>query len=246
MPNKKTNPLHKRVWLISLLALLFSPLLLASGPIGPALNPFLSFITNPNAAYLLLLLAIYGIFFELSNPGLILPGVVGIVSMLLVLYAFQLMSINYAGLTLLLLGIAFMVFEVFVSSFGVVGVGGVIAFILGSVMLFDIHDSNYHLTWSLILVMSIITLTFFFIMMSVALKSHKKAIVTGIEGLIGSEGIVLSVMNQQIAVRVLGEIWEATSLHVLNPEQRIRVTKVQGLVLTVEPIDPIHQKQSGD
>ncbi len=197
---------------------------------------FLAFITNPNVAYLLMLIAIYGLFFELSNPGLILPGVVGTISLLIVLYAFQLMPINYAGLALVLFGIVCMLFEVYVSSFGIIGLGGVVAFIIGSVMLFDIHDANYHLTWSLIFIMSAISIIFFFVIISLALKSHRKKIVSGQEGLIGCEGIVLSAQDEQIVVRVLGEIWDAKSSLPLNTSDKIKVTKVQGLVLEVEPL----------
>lgn len=197
---------------------------------------FLSFLTNPNIAYILMLIAIYGLFFELSNPGLVLPGVAGIISLLLVLYAFQLMPINYVGLTLVLIGIGFMVFEVYVSSFGVIGFGGVIAFMIGSVMLFDMNEANYHLAWPLILIMSIISLTFFFMVLSLAVKSHKKSVVTGKEGLLGSKGIVLSVMNEQVVVRVLGEIWEARCHEMLHRGQKVKVTGVNGLILRVEPI----------
>lgn len=196
---------------------------------------FLAFLTNPNIAYILMLIAIYGLFFELSNPGLILPGVVGVISLLLVLYAFQLMPINYVGLTLMLIGIGFMIFEVYVSSFGVIGVGGVVAFIIGSIMLFDMQDANYHLNWSLILAMSVFSIGFFFLILTLVFRSHKKAIITGQEGLIGSTGIVLSIMNEQVIVRVQGEIWEARSLHQLNSGQKIKVTSIHGLVLEVEP-----------
>lgn len=206
---------------------------------------FLSFITNPNIAYILMLVAIYGLFFELSNPGLILPGVAGIISLLLVLYAFQLMPINYVGLTLVLIGIGFMLFEVYVSSFGVIGFGGVIAFIIGSVMLFDVNDAHYHLTWSLVLIMSLISITFFLMLLNLAMRSHKKLVVTGKEGLIGSKGIVLNVMNEQVAVRVLGEIWDARSSYQLDRGQKIIVTEVNGLTLRVEPLEKPPQS-SGD
>ncbi|VVC74845.1 hypothetical protein AQUSIP_01170 [Aquicella siphonis] len=197
---------------------------------------FLAFITNPNIAYILILIAIYGIFFELSNPGLVLPGVAGAISLLLVLYAFQLMPINYAGLLLVLLGISFMVFEVFVSSFGVIGIGGVIAFIIGSIMLFDFHDPYYRLSWSLIMTMSILTIAFFFMIISLIVKSHKNKVVTGEEGIIGSQGVVLSVSDDKTAVRVAGEIWDARSEHALQTGDRIRVRHIHGLTLIVEPL----------
>jgi membrane-bound serine protease (ClpP class) len=207
---------------------------------------FLTFITNPNIAYILMLIAIYGLFFELSNPGLVVPGVIGVIALLLVLYAFQLMPINYTGLSLVVFGIACMVFEVFVASFGIIGVGGIIAFIIGSVMLFDIHDANYRLAWSLILVMSAISILFFGIIISLTISSLRKAVVTGKEALIGSDGVVLNVTHEHIAVRVLGEIWEATSNHALKSGDIIKVTNIQGLVLTVEPLRHHKQKKLGD
>ncbi len=200
-------------------------------------NQFLSFITNPNIAYILMMIAIYGLFFELSNPGLVLPGVAGIIALLLVLYAFQLMPINYTGLTLILIGIAFMVFEIYVSSFGALGVGGVIAFIIGSIMLFDMQDPNFQITFTLIMSMSLVTAAFFFMVATLAIRSHKKAVVTGAEGLIGSEGMVINTMNEQVIVRVLGEIWEARSNVMLKEGQKIKVIGTQGLILFVEPIN---------
>lgn len=205
---------------------------------------FLAFITNPNIAYMLLLIAIYGLFFELSNPGLVLPGVAGSIALLLVLYAFQLMPINYVGLWLVLLGIAFMIFEVYVSSFGVIGIGGVIAFIIGSIMLFDMHDANYHLSWPLVITMSVITLAFLFMALSLVIKSQRNKPVSGKEGLIGSHGVVIDVSDEQITVRVLGEIWQATSSHSFKVGDTIKVAKVNGLVLIVEPLEK--RKSSGE
>lgn len=197
---------------------------------------FLSFITNPNIAYILMLVAIYGIFFEFANPGMVLPGVVGIISLLLMLYAFQLMPINYVGLSLVLIGIGFMVFEIYASSFGVIGIGGIIAFIIGSVMLFDMRDAHYQLSWTLIFAMSLLTFTFFLAILTLVFRSQKKAIVSGKEALIGSEGVIVSVMNEQTIVRVMGELWEAKLSQELNPGDKIKVTHVKGLVLDVEPL----------
>lgn len=203
---------------------------------------FLSFITNPNVAYILMLVAIYGLFFEFSNPGSVLPGVAGLIALILVLYAFQLLPINYAGLTLILVGITFMVFEVYISSFGIVGIGGIIAFALGSVMLFEFHDPNFRISWALILSMSVLTLAFFFMVLTLAVKSHRRKVVTGREGLIGAHGVVLNVMNEQVVVRVLGEIWEARSSVMLDRGQKIEVRGVHGLLLDVEPIHSTHRK----
>lgn len=198
---------------------------------------FLSFITNPNIAYILMLIALYGLFFEFSNPGLVLPGVAGIIALLLALYAFQLMPVNYVGLSLIILGVGFMIFEVYVSSFGVIGVGGIIAFIIGSIMLFDTPNQDYHVTWGVIGLMSIVTAIFFLMLITLAIRSHKKLIATGREGLIGSSGVVLSMMNEQIVVRVLGEIWNAKSTSPLKIGQKIKVIAIHGLTLDVKPTD---------
>lgn len=199
-------------------------------------SEFLGFITNPNIAYILLLIAVYGLFFEFSNPGMVLPGVAGIIALILAMYAFQLMPVNYVGLTLILIGLTFMVFEIYVSSFGVVGVGGVIAFILGSIMLFDMRDANYQLSWTLVLTMSLITAAFFFLIMTLAIRSHKKAVVTGKEGLIGTEGVVIGVVDNQIVVRILGEIWEARCKTPVEEGEKIKVTGNDGLTLLIKPI----------
>lgn len=200
-------------------------------------HDFLSFLTNPNIAYLLMLLAMYGLFFELSNPGLVLPGVAGLIALLLVLYAFQLMPVNYVGMSLITLGILFMIFEVMVSSYGVVGIGGAIAFIIGSIMLFDAPDPHFRLSPTLIAAMSMLTIGFFFVILTIAIRSHKRAVVTGQEGLIGSDGVVISVMNEQVIVRVMGELWEARSPTMLNPGATVKVTAIKGLTLTVMPTD---------
>lgn len=197
---------------------------------------FLSIITDPSVAYILLLIGIYGLFFELANPGMILPGVVGIISLLLALYAFQLLPISYAGLTLLLIGIACMVAEVFISSFGILGIGGIIAFITGSVMLLDTTAPGFSIAWSLILVMSIVTLGFFFLMLILAVRSSQRPIVTGREALIGSEGEVLEYYPDYVMVRIQGEIWNAQCETKLHIGQKIRVSKISNLVLTVEPL----------
>lgn len=225
--------------LIMLLMLTFSLSTFAAGE--PRLliwhQQLVPYITNPNIVYALLLLAIYGIFFELINPGLILPGLAGVISLLIVLYAFQLIPINYLGVMLIICGIGFMIAEVYIASFGVVGLLGVLGFIAGSLLLFNSNDPHFQISWPLIFTMSVISFTFFFIIVTLAIKSHKNKIVTGREGLIGSEGVVLNIMNEQIIVRVLGEIWDAKSQRTLKPGDIIKVTAIQGLVLIVEHIE---------
>src|SRR3990167_5829526 len=198
---------------------------------------FLAFLTDPNIAYILMLIAVYGLFFELSNPGLILPGVAGVIALLLVLYAFQLMPINYVGLFLILIGITFMILEVFITSFGMLGIGGLIAFIIGSVMLFDIQHTAFRIDRSLIMIMAAVTMTFFFIIMGLVIKSQKRAMITGKDSLIGSTGTVISVMNEQVVVKISGEIWEARSRTMLPIGQKVKVVSIEGLILHVEPVE---------
>src|SRR3990167_7714858 len=198
---------------------------------------FLAFLTDPNIAYILMLIAVYGLFFELSNPGLILPGVAGVIALLLVLYAFQLMPINYVGLFLILIGITFMILEVFITSFGMLGIGGLIAFIIGSVMLFDIQHPAFRIDRSLIMIMTAVTMTFFFIIMGLVIKSQKRAMITGKDSLIGSTGTVISVMNEQVVVKISGEIWEARSRTMLPIGQKVKVVSIEGLILHVEPVE---------
>jgi membrane-bound serine protease (ClpP class) len=195
---------------------------------------FLSFLTHPNIAYVLVLVALYGLFFELANPGLVLPGVVGVICLLLALYALQLMPVNYAGLTLLLVGIGFIIFEMYVSSFGIIAIGGIIAFILGSILLFDSSNPHYQLSSLLICLMSIVTIIFFFVITAFVVSIMRKKVVTGQEGLIGSEGTVTSVVHEQATVRVLGEIWQAQSTDALTTDEKIKVIGIKGLVLQVE------------
>jgi membrane-bound serine protease (ClpP class) len=202
---------------------------------------FLETITNPNIAYILLLIGIYGLFFEFYNPGLVLPGVAGAIALLLALYAFQLLPINYVGFALLLLGISFMIVEVIISSFGVLGVGGVVAFVAGSVLLLDIHSPGYQIAWSLIAIMTTFTTLFFLILVALAVRAARRKIVTGREAMIGSEGEVQQFNNEEdVLVKIQGEIWQAHSHQPLKTGQKIRVLAVSGLILSVTPIKPKH------
>ncbi len=125
------------------------------------------------------------------------------------LYAFQLMPVSYTGLSLIAIGIIFMIFEAMLPSFGILGIGGIAAFIIGSIMLFDMNDPHYQLSWATVIAMSVFSISFFILVLNMAFRSQKKAITTGKEGLIGKEGIVINVMNEQIVVQVMGEIWSA-------------------------------------
>lgn len=203
---------------------------------------FLAIISDPNIAYILFLIGIYGLFFEFYNPGLILPGVVGAISLLIALYAYELLPVNYAGFALLLLGIAFLVIEVIISSFGILGLGGLVAFVTGSILLLDIQGPGYQIAWSLIVIMTIVTLGFFILAIGASVTAMKKQVVTGSEALIGAEGTVLEYTNHLWYVKIRGENWLANSKQPLTIGQSIRVTKISGLTLIVEPVHKIHTR----
>jgi membrane-bound serine protease (ClpP class) len=202
---------------------------------------FLSIITDPNIAYILLLLGIYGLFFEFYNPGMVLPGVVGVISMLIALYAYELLPVNAAGFALLLLGITFIVIEIIVSSMGILGLGGVIAFVTGSILLLDVQGPGYQIAWSLVAMMTIFTVGFFILAITTGVHAMKQKVLTGEEALIGAEGTVLEYTNSQWHVSIQGEMWQAQSEQPLHVGQHIRVLGLTGLVLTVEPITRIHE-----
>lgn len=193
-------------------------------------------ITDPNIAYILLLIAIYGIFFELLNPGGIVPGVVGIISGVIALYALNMLPFNYAGLLLILLGIAFMVAEVLITGFGILGIGGVLAFAFGSLLLFDADTLGSGVSIPLIIAFTVVSLVFFIFVIRFLIKSRSAKIVTGIDEMIGSMAEVLESSEKGYRVRCHGEVWNAESDSVLEIGQKVRVESLSGLVLHVNPI----------
>lgn len=197
---------------------------------------FLNVITDPSVAYILLLIGIYGLFFEFSNPGFVLPGVAGAIALLLALYAFQLLPISYAGLGLIILGVIFMVGEAFMPSFGALGIGGVIAFIVGSVLLMDSDLPGYQLALPLIIAMALINAFFFFMVMGMAFKARRRAVVSGREMLVDQEGVVLEDIQETGQARIHGEIWQIKSAVPLTKGTKIRVLSNDGLLLIVKPL----------
>ncbi|MFQ5487440.1 MAG: nodulation protein NfeD [Gammaproteobacteria bacterium] len=196
----------------------------------------LALITDPNVAYILMLIGIYGLIYEFASPGMILPGVVGTISLLLALFAFQVLPINYAGLALMLLGIAFMIAEVFVPSFGALGIGGVIAFVIGSIMLLDTGVPGYGVSIPLIGAFALLSAAFFMLVIAMVVKARHRPVVTGREELLGSLGEVLEARGQEGRVRVHSESWVARSGSPLQAGQQVRVLDVEGLTLLVEPV----------
>ena len=200
----------------------------------------LAVITNPNIAYILLLLGFYGLFFELASPGYVLPGVVGAICLLLALYALQVLPVNYAGLALILVGVAFMVGELFVSSFGALGIGGIVAFVAGSVILFEPGLEGYELSLGLIGGFTALSAAFFMGIATLAVRIHRRRVVSGREQMIGSLGEALGDFEGLGRVRVHGESWQAVSMMALQQGQKVRVTGLDGLTVSVEPLKEEH------
>jgi membrane-bound serine protease (ClpP class) len=191
----------------------------------------LAVITNPSVAYLMILIGIYALIFEFSNPGLILPGVVGAICILVAMYAFQLLPVNYAGLALLLLGIAFMVAELWVASSGALAVGGLVAFVIGSIMLLDTDVPQFEIPYTLIAGVTVGTAAFFFLVIGMLVRTRRRPVVSGREYLIGAEGEALEDIEREGWARVQGERWRVRAAAPLRAGERLRITAVHGLVL---------------
>lgn len=198
---------------------------------------FLSVITNPNVAYILMLIGIYGLILEFSNPGAIVPGTVGAICLLLALYAFQLLPINYAGMALILLGIALMVGEAFEPSFGILGIGGVIAFVIGSVILMDTETPGYGIDLAVIISFSISSALIFIFVIGMAIKARRRPVVSGREEIINSEAIVLNDFDDKGSISVHSETWQAITKTPLQKGQLVKVIGSRGLLLEVEPLE---------
>lgn len=198
----------------------------------------LSVIGEPVIAYILLLLGLYGLLYEFSNPGMVLPGVVGGICLLLALFALQMLPINYAGLALIILGIALMVSEAFVPSFGALGLGGVAAFVIGSVMLIETDMPGYGISWALIVPLAATTALVSFLLAGMALRARKRPVVTGAEEMQGAEGEVIDDMEHEGWARVHGELWRIRSPVPLLRCAKVKITARHDLILNVEPINP--------
>lgn len=195
----------------------------------------LAVIGDPGIAYILMLLGIYGLIYEFSNPGMLFPGVVGGICLLLGLFALQLMPISYAGLALMLLGMVLMIAEAFIPSFGALGLGGIVAFVIGSVMLIDTDLPGYGIPWALILPFAVASALFSFFVAGMALRARRRPVVTGAEELVGASGEVLEDMEHEGWARVHSEQWRVRSDVPLKRGSRIRVRAREDLVLDVEP-----------
>jgi len=197
-------------------------------------SKLLATITNPNIAYLLLLAGIYGILFEFFSPGAVLPGVIGGISLLIAAYALNLLPINYAGVGLLLLGVAMMAGEAFAPS-GALAVGGVVAFAVGSLFLFSGDAPGFELSWAVVASAAAVSLALFAIALAAVWRSHRRTVATGDAALVGSAGEVVRWGEQGGEIQVKGERWRATSAAPLAPGQRVRILARHDLTLVIAP-----------
>ncbi|XKE44723.1 nodulation protein NfeD [Halomonas organivorans] len=195
----------------------------------------LEVITDPNVAYFLMIIGFYGLIFELSNPGSLVPGTIGIICLLLALFAFQVLPVNYAGLALILVGLGLIVGEALMPSFGILGMGGIVAFVIGSVMLMDADTLNISLP--LIGGIALVAAGLMLWIMTRFLGLRRRPARTGQEELLGNQAQVLEDFQGEGHVRLHGERWNARSRRPLNRGQVVRVVGIDGLTVEVEPED---------
>ncbi len=199
----------------------------------------LNILSDPNIAYILMMIGMYGIMFELYSPGTLFPGIIGVISLILAFYSMHTLPINYAGLALIVFSIVLFILELKIISHGLLGIGGVISLLLGSMMLIR-SDSSLEfasISLSVILTSTIITALFFIIIIGAGLKAQRIKPVTGKEGLIGLSGEALDILSPDGRVMVEGEIWNATSLSgTIDRGGKVIVKKMKDLILFVEPM----------
>ncbi|MCX7737280.1 MAG: nodulation protein NfeD [Candidatus Kapabacteria bacterium] len=200
-------------------------------------DELLKIISNPNVAYLLLMAGIYGIFFEIYNPGAIFPGVLGGISLILAAYSFQMLPVNWAGIALILLAVVMFLLEIKIVSHGLLSIGGVISLFLGSIMLFDDPTEYVNVSMSLIITVVILTTLFFLVIISLGIKAQYRKASLGSSALIDQTAIVISDIKpgKPGKVKVRGEIWRAVSDAEINSGYEVIIEKVESLTLFVKP-----------
>ncbi|MDB5935491.1 MAG: nodulation protein NfeD [Massilia sp.] len=202
-----------------------------------ARSRLLTVITNPSIALILMSIGIYGLLFEFMSPGAVAPGVIGAICLLLALYGLQLLPVNYAGLALIILGITFMIAEAFLPSFGTVGLGGVAAFVAGALILIDTDLPDYGIPVTLIATVAVASALLMALTVSVALRSRRRKVVSGVDSLIGSVAEVLDDAAREGWANAGGETWRVVSPVPLRRGQLVRIVARAGPVLEVVPID---------
>jgi membrane-bound serine protease (ClpP class) len=198
----------------------------------------LDIISDPNIAYILFLLGVYGLIFELYNPGSIVPGIIGVISLILALYAMQTLPINYAGLALIIVGIILFILEIKIVSHGLLSIGGVLCLFLGSIMLIRTPSGLeiMQLSWTVIIFSVVLTTAFFLLIAYLGIKVQQRKPATGEEGIVGEIGEVIETLNPQGTIRVHGELWKAISTSgKISKGAQVKVVRADNLTLYVEP-----------
>lgn len=199
----------------------------------------LNILSDPNISYILFLIGIYGLFFELYNPGSVFPGVAGAIALILALYSMQTLPINYAGLALIIVGIILFLLEIKITSYGLLSIGGVIALFLGSIMLYQTDGPMEFVEVSLgvIIPLVIFTALFFFFVIGAGLKAQQRKVTTGESGIVGAEAIAMTHLNPTGQVRLQGEMWAAESVSgKIEKNSKVIVTEIHGLLLKVKKL----------
>ena len=199
----------------------------------------LDIISDPNIAYILFLLGMYGLIFELYNPGSILPGIVGVIALILALYSMHTLPINYAGLALIIFAVILFLLEIKIVSHGLLAIGGVISLFLGSMMLIKSNSSleMVKISRGVIIGATIMSALFFLFIVGFGIRAQRRKVVTGIEGLVGETGEVMEALSPTGTVKVQGEIWNAESLGgTINKGEKVRIKEMKNLKLFVEKI----------
>jgi membrane-bound serine protease (ClpP class) len=202
----------------------------------------LDIISDPNIAYILFLLGMYGLIFELYNPGSILPGIVGVIALILALYSMHTLPINYAGLALIIFAIILFLLEIKIVSHGLLAIGGVISLFLGSMMLIKSNSSleMVKISWGVMIGATIVSALFFLFIVGFGIRAQRRQVVTGIEGLVGDTGEVMEALSPTGTIRVQGEIWNAESLGgTIDKGEKVRIKEMKNLKLFVERINNI-------
>lgn len=202
----------------------------------------LSVISHPNVAYILMTMGVLGLYFELANPGAVLPGVIGVLCLILAFFALQVLPVNYAGLLLILVGIGLLIGEAFSPSFGAMGVGGAIGLVLGSLILFEEQSfptPALQVSWTVILPVTVLMVVMFGFIARMVIVALKRKPTTGDIGMIGKIGTAQSEIDKTGKIFVHGEYWDVESKHKIAEGEQVRVIRVSGLLLEVEPVSKI-------
>lgn len=208
-------------------------------------NQILAVLSNPQIALILMMIGIYGLFFEFTSPGFGVPGVAGLICILIAMYAFQLLPVNWAGVALMAVGAVLMLAEAFMPSFGVLGIGGIVAFIVGGLFLMDSDIPGFGIPISFLVSLAVVSAAMLFAIGGFAVRARKRRVVSGSEEMVGAEGTVTSVDAIGTYAHLHGERWRVASDAPLAPGDRVRVTAIDGLTLRVEPITSDNNTTAG-